>query len=103
MGANRRFLEERSYLPRRLLAWINKARMSVVSECVKAATCGKETNNMAVSTHTDEAIQADVLPFDVFELLFNLLPADGSRTYRGVKNRHPLLGDIPKIVRHFRK
>src|SRR6266446_776530 len=35
--------------------------MSLAEKCVKTAKIGKETSNMAISTHTDEAIQTDVL------------------------------------------
>jgi hypothetical protein len=41
------------------------------------------------------------LPLNVFVFLFDVLPADLSRVSRGLESRHPLPGDLPKIVCHF--
>ena len=43
------------------------------------------------------------LPFDVFELLFDVIAAELIRAHGASKSRHPIIWDIPKIVRHFCK
>ena len=43
------------------------------------------------------------LPFDVFELVFDVLAAELIRAHGALKSRYPIIWDIPKVVGHFCK